>query len=798
MGIMNSNALFIACKRKSEPIYKVPRNLLQVIPIKEISKSGIFLLEEKDSVKLYDKVYRFDDMNYATQDTEEQKKSMRMWMKLLNSLNVDFKFLVSNQNRDMDQFAKDILHQEDKNPYPDIAKANNDRIFEALDRGNLQVEQVRYFIVTCRRKSLEEAKSYFNVLEVTCSQVFASLKSNLTPLSGEERLKALHGCYKLGRRIPFQWKWEDNQLKNWRNEIIPMAMEKHRDYITLDSLFVSILVATRYPNRLEEDKVVSALTNVPFHLILAMDVAPIPRQALKNKLASGYINNEAAISREQDTRLASRNYANGISYLKRKRKEELEGYLDQVDANDENGFYLGLMVLVYGTSLKDLEDKRDTIRMIGEGLGLGFEPYYHRQEQAMNTCLPVGARRVDHMRSLLTSSMVAFQPFYSQEIMQPGGIFYGINKVSKNIIVGNRKTLKNPMGGIYGETGSGKGMFEKGEMGQVLVSTQDDIFILDPQGEFKEITKRFGGQYYELSPESSVYLNFLEIPEEIMYSEDQEEIRKFIGEKSGVARAFCASIMGDLLFTGFHTSIVDRCIGMMYEEALRKPQPVSPTLFTFRKLIGEQKEPEARDIYIPLEAFTEGSMNMFAHQSNVSLNKRLVTFSLQKIAKAMWEPAMLIVMHILSQRMDYNQEMQRATWLYVDEAQEVCKVESSALQLDKAFRTFRKYGGICTMIMQNVSSALQNDTTRDMISAAEFKVFLGQSGADRNAMETILELSTAELQEVLDAACGQGLLIWGRKHVLLDATIPKDNPLYSLYSTNFHERIEDKKKSEDM
>jgi type IV secretory pathway VirB4 component len=451
---------------------------------------------------------------------------------------------------------------------------------------------------------------------------------------------------------------------------------------------------------------------------------------------------------------------------------------------------LGFLIAVFGKDPRELEGNVGQILTLGRQVGIVFEPAQYRQLEAFHTCLPLGARQVDHMRCMLSSSMEAFQPFHAQDILE-GGFVYGINEMSKNLVMGNRKKLKNSNGVVVGVSGSGKSMETKLELGQVLVGTGDDILIIDPQGEYREFVCLAGGQYIDFSPESATRFNVFEVPPKLIGCWEEETIREFISSKTDIAAALCKEMMAPLVFNGNHLAIVGRCTRLMYEKFFSLPvgkQKNSPTMFDFRNLMGQQQEEEAADLYVPLETFTDGALKMFACPSNIKTDNRVVAFGMSDLPRTMKRVAMLIVIHILTQRVQYNQKTMKATWFTVDEAQEVYREELGAEELDRAFRTFRKLGGICTMITQNISTALTNPRVKDMISNSEFKLFLDQGGADRNAIAQIIHLSSEELLSLTNSKAGTGILIYGKKIVKLDGRLRHTSRLYELYSTNFHEK----------
>lgn len=796
MGITMGNANFLQYRKKTRPIVSIPTNVRETLPIHSISEEGIFEIESGNGVRMFDRAYLMEDINYTLKDDTEKEAVLLTLCKILNSINVDFKLIVCNAGRDMEQFYEQIFYSE-TGKYGDLGRDNNMWIKAGLKRGKPEICQVRYLILTVRKRTFEEAKAYFIGLDAVLEPLFEAVKSRLSPLNAQERLRSLYNMYRVGKESKFNWSWESmvRTKRMWKNEILPTAITSEKDYLKLDEKYVSVLFAYALPNSLDESKVMSELSNLPFPLMVTLDHAPIPRVAVRNKLLATGMNNERAIHKEQERRMSAKNFVAGVSYEKQKKKEEIENYLEQIDDNDENGFFFALLVTVIADTEEELRNRMESVQFIGEGLGgIEFVPYYHRQLKALNTALMTGAREVDTMRCMLTSSLAAFQPFYSKDIIQPGGQFCGVNRTTQNIIMLDRKSLKNGNGIISGHSGGGKSMFLKAvEIVQTLIGTEDDIFAIDPQNELRELTEALGGQFFDLSAQSKIYLNFLEIPEEVRRSEDLAVKDLFIAEQASFAEAFCYSVMKGITPTGIHKSIITKCVMEIYEEAFRDKKGEQPLLTDFyhKLLVYEEENPrdeqETREIYKPLEAYCIGTFDMFARPSNLDIRNRFVTFGMKNISSEMWEPVMLVVMHLLSQRINYNQKYQIATHFIIDEGQVICQKESSAEQLNKAFLTYRKFGGICTLVVQNMSAALANPTVKYLVQNCEFKCFFDQGGVDRQEIAEIIDLSSAEYAALNEDVPGQCVIVWAKDVLLCDSRILKENPLYDLYNTTFHE-----------
>lgn len=792
MSFLTGNEEFLRCKKLTEPVYQTPNSVQQALDLASVHKNGIFVIEKNnekgDRPRKFDRVYEFTDLNFVDQDKKKQETICLNWCKFLNSMNVDFKVTIVSEPRNARRYEQSLMQEAEKSHYPELAEYNNRLIRDGLQKSRQQVRKRLLLTVTCIKKSYAEAENWFQILEATIAPVFAAMGSGLRPLDGLERFRTIRSFFYTDDSWQYDWEEMEHTKRDWKNDLMPVSIRNHKSYLEFPEENMRILFASYLPSVLNEEKTLHELTDFPFYTCVTFDNACIPRRILKQKLTNSNTNNDMQISQELEANARNGNLTGIPSFLKRKKKKEIEGYLEQIEENDENGFYVGILIAIRGADRDQLRANTEEVRIRCAGLGIQLTTYYDQQLQALNTLLPTGARRVKQMRPLLTTSYAAFQPFYSWDLIQPGGCYYGINKKSHNPIIGDRKTLKNSNGVIIGHTGSGKSMLLKiTEIGQTLICTEDDIFMIDPQNEMEGITKQFGGEFFDLSSASGICLNPMETPEELLRGKDQKKKELFISSQCEFMEAFLYSIMMGLLPNGLHKSIIYRCVDQVYREAFAKKKPVSPVLKDLKECLQNQPEPEARDLYGALEAYTEHGVKTLSGQSSFSTNSRFVVFGMKSVPELMWEPIMITVMHILSQRIDYNVELQKATHFIVDEGQYVCKHESSCRELEKAYLTYRKFGGICTICLQNISAAMANDKILEIVSNSDFKVFLDQGGDDRNKLSQILELSDQEFRALADPEPGQCLIVWGDKILQCDSKIRKDNPLYQFYTTNFHE-----------
>lgn len=797
MTVINANTVFMSSKRTTLPVVRVPRNVRDALNIDRIMENGFFKVEPGGGMRLYDACYQVSDINYINKDDSEKQDVLLSCCKWLNSMNVDFKIVCANEHVDGEKELEKIYPRKNEKEYPVIAAGMRDWIDKKAKESNPDISRKIYLVVSCRAQNFQEAQNYFKIMDTQLKGHFMTWKSSIVRLDARERLRSLHSIFRMGMEEEFDWSFEAclKNKRNWKNDILPASIEQHKEYMVLGKKYVSVLFCQAMKNSFDADKAIAALSRTGFPSLVTMDIAPIEREYLLNKLSAIHVNNDKSISDEIDRKKNAGQYASSISSQKERRKDEIEGYMDQIQDNDENGFFLGLLVTVMADSEEELENRVSSVCAAGRREGLSLEIYNYQQLKALNTALPFAGRQVNNMRCMLTTSLVGLHPYYAQDLNEEGGMVYGMNETTKQLIYGNRKKLASPHGFVIGHTGSGKSVIMKlTEIDQTLVGTDDDILVIDPKTEMKEMILALGGSYFDFSPKSKLHMNPFEIPKEIFKAEKSEQER-FISDESEFAISFFASIMKNIVVTQEHISLIGRCVRKMYDKALRFGQQV--TLKDLRKQIGEEEQMAVingkdreilHTIYNSLEEYTDGAYDMFAYRTNIALDNRLIGFGLFDVPETIWEPAMLIIMNFLNNRVKYNHLQLKATHFIVDESQRVCERETSAAQLLRTVELFRSLGAIVTLAAQNLTRILENPELRDMLSNCGYKCFLDQGGVDANALMQIQKLSTQEYEKLKNTQPGTGIMVWGNNVLEFNALLDKKNPLYAQVNTDMHEK----------
>lgn len=396
----------------------------------------------------------------------------------------------------------------------------------------------------------------------------------------------------------------------------------------------------------------------------------------------------------------------------------------------------------------------------------------------MNTALPYGLRSIDVTRTLTTEAAASLMPFRVQEIQDMGGIYCGINAVSKNLLICNRKNLLNPHGFILGVSGSGKSFTMKEFITFIALATRDDIIIIDAEREYGETSRALHGTVLELSPNSPHHINPLEIARGYGMGENP------VAMKSELLMSICEQQMGEGQLGAFHKSIIDRCTASVYHEFIKSGGKTrQPTLFDWRNEVKRQPEREAQELALASELFVEGSLNMFAHETNVDMDNRLIVFDLYEMGEQLKPTALNVTMETIQNRVATNRLAGKYTWIFVDEVYLFFKYYYSAQFLYKAWKRFRKYGAALTAATQNVEECLRSETARLMFANSEFLVLLNQAATDRAELAKLLNISENQMGYVTNVEAGHGLLRVAGSIVPFANEFPRTGELYQLWNT---------------
>ena len=780
---------FKELKKASEPLYKAPKSIQQTIEIMKVAENGIFEVAKNR----FSKCYRFQDINYTTTNETEQIDIFERYCKFLNSLDVSFKITINNKNKDMEQVRDYVFLQRQDDGYDGFRRIYNDIMEQKIHEGRQGIEQERYLTITIERKNFEEAKAQFATIEASVHKAFGELGAEIVPLSGNERIKVLYDYYHLGDENSFDFDIREAKKvgADFRNDLCNSMIQFYPDYFKDEKKFCRALFIKKYPSSLS-DRFLNEITSLPVHSITSIDVVPIPKDMTTKILQKKYLGIESDIIKQQRVRNKNNDFSSEISYNKRIEKKEIEEIMDDVRENDQCLYYVSVTIILMADTKEELDSMTETVETIGKRNSVTIEEHYLKQRESLNTALPIGVRQVETMRTMLTQSLAVLMPFNVQELNDKQGCYYGINQVSKNINIGNRKKLINGNGFVFGVPGSGKSFFCKMEMGNVFLSGNDEIIVIDPMNEYFDIAQTYGGTVVNMSTYTDNYVNPLDMD---VWSLDLNDSKGMIREKGEFMLGLCEQCMGESL-NSRQKSIIDRCVRKLYIEIARNREKYVPIMSDFYEILMNQPEDEARDIALSLELFVNGSLNIFNHQTNVDVDNRFTVYGIRDLGTELSPITMLVMMESIQNRIIANGKRGIATWLYIDEFHVLLNSEYSAKYLQQLWKKVRKQGGLCTGITQNIVDLLQNYTATTMLANSEFVALLKQANTDSSRMAEVIGVSEAQLRFVTNTSSGMGLMKCGNVVIPFDNTIEKGTDLYNLYNTNIHEKIAMEKKKE--
>ena len=774
---------FEQLKKADKPV-KAPKYLQQTMGFTRISRDGIFEVAKGR----YSKTYRFLDINYVTAGSEDQVRILQQYCKAVNAIDVNFKITINNRNKNMQEFRENVLIRHKDDGFDWIRDAYNQITEKRIIEGKQGIEQERYLTVCVERKGYEQAKAFFSTFEATLKQNFAELGSVIEPLDAGERLRILFNFYRMGDEEHFYFDFRESLKRGGdvKNGISGGYMKFYPGYFETDRKKCRALFIKKYPASLP-DTFINEVTNLPVHSMTTIDIVPVPKDLTNRVLQKKYLGIENDILKQQRVRNKNNDFSSDISYIKKVQKEKIEGVMDDVRENDQNLFYVGVNMVVMADKKEELESITETLRNMGNGRMCQIEPHYYQQLEALNTVLPVGGRQVSTLRTMLTRDIAALLPFNVQELNEKGGVCYGINQVSHNLCLANRKNLANGNGMVFGIPGSGKSYFSKSEMMQVFLGTEDDIIVIDPTLEYFDIARALGNQaaIINLSTYTKNYINPLEMD---VWTLDLNDSQGYIRDKGEFMLGLCEQCYGDSL-NSRHKSIIDRCVRKLYIDIAKSREKHIPTMGEFYELLLEQPEPEAKDIALALELFVSGSLNIFNNHTTVNVQARFVVYGTRDLGKELGAISTLVMLENISARIAENAKIGRATWLYIDEFHTVLDKEYSAKYLYTLWKKVRKLGGLCTGITQNIVDMLQNYTAVTMLGNSEFIALLKQANVDSQELSRVAGIPEAQLRFVNNSPSGTGIIKHGNVCIPFDNRMSKDeNPIYALFNTNLHEK----------
>lgn len=763
-------------KRDKEE-FNIPKSIQDTIPVNRIWKDGIFLLG-KDK---YSKTYRFTDINYAVASRNDKEAMFLNYSELLNSIDssATSKITILNRRLNKVDFEKNILLPKANDNLDKYRDEYNRMLIEQATNSNSMVQE-KFLTISINKNSLDEARQYFTRISAELNNRFRELGSKVESLSANERLRVIHDFYRVGEESIFNFDMIDNMRKghSFKDYICSDSLSFEKDYFEYGNRYGRVLYLKEYANYIKDD-MVAELTDMDRSMLLSIDIIPIPMDEAIREVENRRLGVETNITNWQRRQNNNNNFSAVIPYdLEQQRKESKE-FLDDLTTRDQRMFVCVITMVHTAKTLEQLNLDTESLLSTARKHLCQLAVLKYQQMDGLNTVLPYGVRKINTLRTLTTESLAVFTPFRVQEINHENGIYYGLNVISKNMIIADRRQLLNGNSFILGVSGSGKSFTAKNEI--VSIALRDptaDIIIVDPEREESRLVKALGGEVIHISATSENHINAMDLNSE--YGDGANPVIL----KSEFILSLCEHLMGEKSLGPKEKSIIDRCTAKVYRVYQQgNYQGVPPTLQDFREELLKQPEEEAKQIALAIELFTDGSLNTFAKNTNVDTNNRIICYDILDLGKQLLPIGMLVVLDSILNRITANRNKGRSTYIFIDEIYLLFQHEYSANFLFTLWKRVRKYGAYATGITQNVEDLLQSHTAKTMLANSEFIVMLNQASTDRLELAKLLNISELQLSYITNVGAGEGLLKVGRNLVPFENHFPHDLELYKLMTT---------------
>ena len=759
-------------QKQDKEDFAIPKNVQQVIPIQRIWENGIFLVGKNK----YALTYKFTDINYAVASKEDKESMFLDYSELLNSFDssATTKITVALRRINKKDFEKEILLLFKQDGLDIYRQEYNQMLLDkALGANGIQREI--YLTVSVVKKDYEEAKNYFRRIGNDIVSHLAKLGSKCVELDAREKLRILYDFYRVGEEVNYNLDLHELMKRghNFKDYICPDGFSFKSDYFEIGKRFGRVLFLKDYASYIK-DSMVAELTDMNQNMMLSIDIIPIPTDEAVKEVENRLLGVETNITNWQRKQNANNNFSAVIPYDMEQQRKESKEFLDDLTTRDQRMMFANLTIVITADSKEQLDADTETILITGRKHLCQIVPLRYQQMNGLNTVLPIGVRKIKNLRTLTTESLAVLNPFRVQEIFDKGGIYYGENAISHNLIMVNKANLLNQSSFLLGVPGSGKSFSAKELIVFLALSTEDDILLCDPEGEYSALIKALGGEVVSISASSRDHINAMDMTDG--YGDGVNPVV----DKS----EFILSLFEQLDKKGLgpkEKSIIDRCTALVYEDYHKTEK--TPTLMTLREKLLEQPEKEAKELALSLELFTNGSLNVFAHETNVDTNSRIISYDIYKLGKQLKTMGLLVITDAMINRVSDNYKKGKRTHIFIDEIHVLFENEYSATFFNSAWRQFRKRNAYPTAITQNVEYLLSSVDASTMLSNSEFIVMLNQASSDRQELAKLLNISDEQMSYITNSDAGCGLIRYGSSLVPFINRFPKNTRLYKLMTT---------------
>lgn len=772
--------------RKAKKDDKKQMSAQDSIPFQQMFKDGIC----KVCDNYYTKTIRFQDINYQLNQNEDKTAIFDGWSDFLNYFDssVNFELSFMNLSAKEDSFSRRLVIALQGDDFDEIREEYTQMLQDRLSRGNNGLIKTKYLTFGIEAENIKAAKPRMERIETDILNNFKKLGVSAETLSGAQRLKVMYDMFHLDASDPFKfsWDWLPRTGLSVKDFIAPTSFEFRNGYAFKIGTkfgcahFLQILAPEL------SDRMLADFLDMQSSVIVSMHIQSVD-QVKAIKTIKRKITDLDKMKIEEQKKAVRAGYDMDIipsdlaTY-----GNEAKKLLQDLQSRNERMFLMTFIVIDLGDTKRKLDSNVFQAKSIAQKYNCILERLDFMQEEALMSSLPLGKNLIEIQRGLTTSSVAIFIPFTTQELFQAGkeALYCGVNALSNNLIMVDRKLLKNPNGLILGTPGSGKSFSAKREITNVFLVTEDDIIICDPEAEYGPLVDRLHGQVIKISPTSGDFINPMDL--NLNYSEEENPLSL----KSDFILSLCELIVGGKEgLQPVEKTIIDRCVRLIYRDYLNDPKPENmPILEDLYNELRKQDEKEAQYIATALEIYVTGSLNVFNHRTNVNIRSRVVSYDIKELGKQLKKIGMLIVQDQVWNRVTVNREAHKSTRYYIDEMHLLLKEEQTAAYTVEIWKRFRKWGGIPTGITQNVKDLLSSREVENIFENSDYVYMLNQASGDRQILAKQLNISNHQLSYVTHSSEGEGLLFYGSTILPFVDRFPKDTKLYSIMTTKPQEQ----------
>ena len=733
----------------------------------------------------YTKTIQFQDINYQLSQNEDKTAIFEGWCDFLNYFDSSIQFQLSflNLAASEETFARAINIPLQGDDFDSIRVEYMTMLQNQLAKGNNGLIKTKYLTFGIDADSLKAAKPRLERIETDILNNFKRLGVAAETLDGKARLAQLHGIFHMDEQVPFrfEWEWLAPSGLSTKDFIAPSGFEfRTGKQFRMGNKYGAVSFLQILAPELN-DRMLADFLDMESSLIVSLHIQSVDQikaiKTVKRKITdldrSKIEEQKKAVRAGYDMDIIPSDLATYGAEAKK--------LLQDLQSRNERMFLVTFLVLNTADNPRQLDNNVFQASSIAQKYNCQLTRLDFQKEEGLMSCLPLGLNQIEIQRGLTTSSTAIFVPFTTQELFQNGkeALYYGINALSSNLIMVDRKLLKNPNGLILGTPGSGKSFSAKREIANCFLLTTDDVIICDPEAEYAPLVERLHGQVIKISPTSTNYINPMDL--NLDYSDDESPLSL----KSDFILSLCELIVGGKEgLAPVQKTIIDRCVRLVYQTYLNDPRPENmPILEDLYNLLRAQEEKEAQYIATALEIYVTGSLNVFNHQSNVDINNRIVCYDIKELGKQLKKIGMLVVQDQVWNRVTINRAAHKSTRYYIDEMHLLLKEEQTAAYTVEIWKRFRKWGGIPTGITQNVKDLLSSREVENIFENSDFVYMLNQAGGDRQILAKQLGISPHQLSYVTHSSEGEGLLFYGSTILPFVDHFPKDTELYRIMTT---------------